>query len=182
MRCPTTAKNHQPRGGPRYWRGPPRVCAPVRQAAAMAARLCRHRLGQSERPQRLPTPHRSADGVMSPEDTHDGGVPVGLGEYESLTVWLRGLPLICRLAQGGGRTDRSGRDLIRHCQMLPYQAAGAWGCWRAISSRHIRLMIRLAGWRLWTRRASRRVLFSVSLRARQAAASGWLRCWVTDAM
>ena len=58
------------------------------------------------------------------------------------------------------------RALNGDCRTLPCQAASAWGCCRAVSSRHIRRMTWLASWRLWARRASRRVLPSVVLRAR----------------
>ncbi len=81
----------------------------------------------------------------------------------------------------GGPSD-AGRVTLRECPTLPCQAASASGCCRVYSSRHIRRMTRLARCRLWARRASRRVLPSVAFRARYSAASGWVRCWVTDAM
>ena len=42
-------------------------------------------------------------------DTHTGAASLGLGGSDSLTDWLRALPLNCRPAPGrGARTDRSG--------------------------------------------------------------------------
>jgi len=54
------------------------------------------------------------------------------------------------------------------CRTLPCQAAAASGSRRACSSRHMRRMMRFARWRLCARRASRRVLPSAVLRARNA--------------
>ncbi len=54
----------------------------------------------------------------------------------------------------------------RDCRTLPCQAASASGWFRAVSSRHIRRMTRLASWRLWARLALRRVLPSPAFLAR----------------
>ena len=57
-------------------------------------------------------------------------------------------------------------ETLRVCRTLPCQAASVRGRLRVCSSRHIRRMTRLARWRLWARRASRRVMPSAALRAR----------------
>ena len=68
-------------------------------------------------------------------DTHTGGASLGLGGSDSLTDWLRALPLNCRPAPGrGARTDRSGgRDLIAPlCQVAAF-----WRV-RSASARRVR--------------------------------------------